>query len=63
MKPKPGEVRIWTRNDGTYGAAFLVLDVRLDQTHDSARILERGKIYSVWTRTVEVESESISEAR
>jgi len=63
MKPQPGEIRVWTRSDGTYGALFLVLDVRLDHTHDSTRILESGKVYSVWTRTVEVESEAISEAR
>lgn len=63
MKPQPGELRVWTKGDGTYGAAFVVLDVRLDHTHDSTQVLEGGKIYLVWTRTVEVESETISEAR
>ena len=62
MSIKPGDIRVGL-GDGTYRAPFLVLDVRLDHTHDSTRILESGKVYSVWTRTVEVESEAISEAR
>ena len=41
----------------------MVLEVRRDITHDSTKVLENRKIYSVWTRTVEVESEAISEAR
>ena len=66
MKPHPGQLRVWTFGVGDqkrYGAPFLVLEVRRDVTHDSTKVLENRKIYSVWTRTVEVESEAISEAR
>jgi hypothetical protein len=66
MKPHPGQLRVWTFGDGDqkrYGAPFLVLEVRRDNTPDSTKVLENRKIYSVWTRTVEVESEAISEAR
>lgn len=63
MSIKPGDIRVGLGDGEVGGKIFLVLDVRLDHTHDSTRILESGKVYSVWTRTVEVESEAISEAR
>lgn len=41
----------------------MVIEVIKDEIRDCTRVLESGRVYSVWTRTVEVESEADFEAR
>jgi len=66
MKPVAGQLRVWIHGEGSLkrrGAPFLVIEVIKDEIRDCTRVLESGRVYSVWTRTVEVESETDFEAR